>query len=50
MDHKQLYEVRVMNKPRLYNIFKAFNPHSYLGTMGRDDTVEFSKNAKYTDT
>ena len=26
-----------------------FNPHAFLGTMGRNDMVEFSRTDKYTD-
>lgn len=47
MDHVQLYEKRVMNKPKLYNIFKAFNPFAFLGTVGRNDTIDLDKNEKY---
>ena len=43
MDNVKLYEAKWAAKPRMYNVFRAFNPHAFLGTMGRSDTDEITK-------
>lgn len=49
MDQRQLYEARWMEKPTLYNVMKAFNPHAFLGTMGRHDTSHVTKSGSPVD-
>lgn len=49
MDQMQRFEKKFESKPRLYNLFKAFNPHAYMGVMGRTDVQNWGKDHTMAD-